>query len=203
MGREFSVVRVRATESTPAHRLRESIADAGGRSSVVGIVAGDVVGIVDEPPTLPAGVTGAIGPAGPLQLVSLSFARASVALSAALAYGRQGLHRADDLALQSAVLDDDVGGALEHRLLDGLRGLGRRGQTLQDTVREFLVCNASVTATAASLHVHVNTLRHRLDRFQALTGIDLRRTEDIVATWIALERLRVMPRPAPQDPGNR
>lgn len=191
-GSEFRAVRVRPSDRTPAHRLRELIADASGQSSLVGIVGGDVVGVVQAPPRLPPGITGGIGPAGPLQLVNVSFARASVALSAALTYGLEGLHSAAELALQAAVLDDHVGGALEHRVLVGLAGLGERGGVLADTAREFLACDASLTATAASLHLHVNTLRHRLARFEDATGIDLRRTEDLVAAWIALERLRVM-----------
>jgi putative transposase len=190
-GSGFRAVRVRPSARIPALRLRELIAEDCGQSSLVGIVGGDVVGVVEAPPRLPSGTTGGIGPAGRLHLLSVSFARASAALSAALVYHLEGLRSADDLALQAAVLDDDVGGALEHRVLAGLADLGDRGHVLADTAREFLACDASLTATAASLHVHVNTLRHRLARFQAATGIDLRRTEDLVAAWIALERLRV------------
>ena len=57
----------------------------------------------------------------------------------------------------------------------------------------YLASGMRVDASAKALIVHPNTLRHRLDRFQQLTGADLRKTQDVVEVWWALERRRVSP----------
>jgi DNA-binding PucR family transcriptional regulator len=52
--------------------------------------------------------------------------------------------------------------------------------------------------TAKDLHVHPNTLRHRLRRFEESTDANLRRASDVMELWWALERRRLVgsgPRP--------
>jgi DNA-binding PucR family transcriptional regulator len=39
--------------------------------------------------------------------------------------------------------------------------------------------------------VHPNTLRHRLRRFEEITGADLGRSQDLFRVWWALERRRL------------
>jgi purine catabolism regulator len=46
---------------------------------------------------------------------------------------------------------------------------------LEDTLRAFLDLGGRYVETAAALHVHVNTLRKRLERVEELTGRDARR----------------------------
>lgn len=43
---------------------------------------------------------------------------------------------------------------------------------------------------ARRLTVHPNTVRYRVKRFEQLTGLDLRRTEDLVTSWWLLNRRR-------------
>ena len=43
-------------------------------------------------------------------------------------------------------------------------------------------------ATAERLHIHPNTLRYRLSRYEELTGVDLGETEEMVGLWLALAR---------------
>ena len=65
------------------------------------------------------------------------------------------------------------------------RGRGEDGPAVQaHTARLWPEVWAQETATA--LHVHVNTLRHRLDRVEQLTGRDLGSMEDRVDLYIAL-----------------
>jgi DNA-binding PucR family transcriptional regulator len=45
--------------------------------------------------------------------------------------------------------------------------------------------------TARALHVHANTLRHRLRRFEEATGANLRDPRVVVELWWALERRRL------------
>lgn len=71
------------------------------------------------------------------------------------------------------------------RVLDGV---------LQDadlllTLRTHLRTGASPARTAAALHVHQNTVRHRLSRVESLLDRDLRDVEDLVDLQVALSVL--------------
>jgi DNA-binding PucR family transcriptional regulator len=48
-----------------------------------------------------------------------------------------------------------------------------------------------VEETARALHVHPNTLRHRLKRFEEATGATLRDPRHLVELWWALEHRRL------------
>jgi hypothetical protein len=63
----------------------------------------------------------------------------------------------------------------------------RRGGELEATLRAFLDHDGHWAATAAALHVHVNTLRNRLAKIADLTGRDVSRTPDRVDLFLALE----------------
>ncbi|GAA3204671.1 PucR family transcriptional regulator [Nonomuraea roseoviolacea] len=62
----------------------------------------------------------------------------------------------------------------------------RRGSDLERTLRTFLDHDGQWAATAAALHVHVNTLRNRLTKITDLTGRDVARTEGRVDLFLAL-----------------
>ena len=59
-------------------------------------------------------------------------------------------------------------------------------RALDATVR-----GGTLEAAARALHVHSNTLRHRLRRFEEATGATLRDPRDLVELWWALERRRL------------
>ncbi|GAA0354592.1 PucR family transcriptional regulator ligand-binding domain-containing protein [Actinoallomurus spadix] len=61
-----------------------------------------------------------------------------------------------------------------------------RGGGLETSLRAFLDHDGHWAATAAALHVHVNTLRNRMARIAELTGHDVNRTEDLVDLFLAL-----------------
>ncbi|MEV3989348.1 PucR family transcriptional regulator [Streptomyces sp. NPDC049837] len=68
--------------------------------------------------------------------------------------------------------------AFAARLLGPLRDHDSRHRTdLLPTLEAFLDCDASWTKCAARLHLHVNSLRHRITRIEHLTGRDLARLE--------------------------
>ncbi|GAB2481773.1 PucR family transcriptional regulator [Nocardiopsis aegyptia] len=52
----------------------------------------------------------------------------------------------------------------------------------------YLDSFGDVTAASARLHVHPNTLRHRLRRIGALTGLDLEDPDQRLLAWISLRR---------------
>ncbi|WP_119731399.1 PucR family transcriptional regulator [Thermomonospora amylolytica] len=62
-----------------------------------------------------------------------------------------------------------------------------RGGDLEKTLRAYLDHDGHWAATAAALHVHVNTLRNRLAKIADLTGRDVNRTPDRVDLFLALE----------------
>ncbi|MEV5747109.1 PucR family transcriptional regulator ligand-binding domain-containing protein [Actinoallomurus sp. NPDC052308] len=72
---------------------------------------------------------------------------------------------------------------------------GARGGGLETSLRAFLDNDRHWAATAAALHVHVNTLRNRMARIAELTGRDVNRTEDLVDLFLALraDTLRQLP----------
>lgn len=72
----------------------------------------------------------------------------------------------------------DARRAFADRLLGPLRDHDIRHRTdLLATLRAFLECDASWTTCAARLHLHTNSLRHRVTRIEQLTGRDLSRLE--------------------------
>ena len=64
---------------------------------------------------------------------------------------------------------------------------------LVESLRKFLASGARWQQTAAELHIHVNTLRHRLARVEQLTGRRLDRMSDRVDFWLALQATRTEP----------
>lgn len=78
--------------------------------------------------------------------------------------------------------------ALSDRVLGPVLSYDRsRDGRLMATLRAFLDADGNWNATAAALHVHVNTLRNRLAKVTELTGLDVARTPERVDLFLALE----------------
>jgi hypothetical protein len=152
----------------------------------------DVAGIAPTAPEPRPGAT--IGYAAPSRLDALpaAFAQASRALQTALAFGERGAFALADLSIRPAILaDEPLGDAFAARHLAPLAQLGRLGAELEATLRAFLDQGMRIEETARSLHVHPNTLRHRLRRYEEATGASLRDPRMLVELWWALERRRL------------
>ena len=90
-------------------------------------------------------------------------------------------------SLLLALQDEEVLTAFRRALLRPLEEHdARRRSRLVETLDRFLSSGCRWQETATALHVHVNTLRHRLDRVEQLTGRDLGSMEDRVDLYIAL-----------------
>lgn len=63
---------------------------------------------------------------------------------------------------------------------------GRYGADLVRTLDTFLSCSGSWNRYARLLHLHVNPLRYRIRRIDALTGRDLNRFDDRGDFFLAL-----------------
>lgn len=59
-------------------------------------------------------------------------------------------------------------------------------QELLSTIKAYLACNQSIKETAATLHIHANTLHYRLAQIKDLTGIDVKTSEGVVLFYLAL-----------------
>ncbi|HKP91485.1 MAG TPA: helix-turn-helix domain-containing protein [Thermoleophilaceae bacterium] len=205
-GGRYTALRARPGAEVDVRQLQRVIETSGATDQggvLAAVVDGHVWGLVSREPSVPAGqgVAG-LGPAGDLAGAAASFRLASRALETATAFGLTGVVSIDDLSLRPVILSEEhVGERLIRRYLDPLRELGEFGATLELTVQEYLRSGMRIDESAKALIIHPNTLRHRIDRFQQLTGADLRRTEDVIEVWWALERRRVSAARAPRAAG--
>src|SRR5215211_7322733 len=188
--RRYIPFRARSSGGAPLPR-RTAVALAGDEGLVTGLDR-DFAGIAARPPAARQGVV--CGLAAPARLESLpaAFASASRALQTAVAFGQEGALTLADLSIRPAILADEaLGDAFAARYLEPLEGLGRIGAELETTLRTWFDQEMRVEDTARSLHIHPNTLRHRLRRFEEATGATLRDPRDLVELWWALERRRL------------
>jgi hypothetical protein len=183
--RDYVPFRARAA----AHRVGTALAGDGGLAITLDR---DVAGIAPRPPDAVAGVACGLGPPARLPDVAASFAVASRALQTAVAFGQEGAFSLADLSIRPAILaDEPLGDAFAARYLDPLAALGRMGAELDTTLRAWFDQEMRIDETARVLHVHPNTLRHRLRRFEEVTGATLRDPRQLVELWWALERRRL------------
>jgi hypothetical protein len=96
----------------------------------------------------------------------------------------------DEVASHELLLASMPGSVLRsfrERLLGPLLAYDERHRAeLLPTLREFLACSGSWNACAATMYVHVNTVRYRIRRIEELTGRDLSRLDDQVDFFLAL-----------------
>jgi hypothetical protein len=184
---DHDYVPFRARAST--HRVASALAGGGG---LVIALDRDMAGIAPRAPAAVPGVACGVGPPAPLPDVAHSFAVASRALQTAVAFGQEGTFSLADLSIRPAILADaPLGDAFAARYLEPLDALGRMGAELDTTLRAWFDQEMRIEETARVLHVHPNTLRHRLRRFEQVTGASLRDPRHLVELWWALERRRL------------
>jgi PucR C-terminal helix-turn-helix domain len=183
--REYVAFRARALEgaATPRRLAADGLTTA---------LDHDLVGLSTQPTGPLPGVVVGVGPPARLAALPAAFAMASRALQTALAFGQEGVFSLADLSIRPAILSDEaLGEAFTGRHLEPLQALGRLGAELEDTLRVWFEQEMRIEETAKALHVHPNTLRHRLRRFEETTGANLRRPADLIELWWALERRRL------------
>jgi hypothetical protein len=186
-----------AVRAHPVHELsmralerQLGVADgAGPRRGLAALLDGDLVGFVQEP--FPGTVTAAVGvgPPAPLHDLGNSFRLATRALEGVTATGDTGPVTLDQLGLWPAVIADrDVGDELLRRVIDPVLAHGRTGDAVLETVVRYLANDLRLEVTAEEMFLHVNTVRYRLRRFEELSGMSLRRVDDLVQVWWAIQR---------------
>jgi hypothetical protein len=145
-------------------------------------------------PRAPKSVAGrlvAVSPPLPLDKLHVGFDEAVLVLETATRFAMSGVVQLSDLGPRPLVLADArTAEGLSVRHLAPLDAAGRSSSEIEETTRTYLECDQDVREVALSLAVHPNTVRYRVNRFQQLTGLDLRRTEDLVTAWWLLNRRR-------------
>ena len=183
----------RARRRRPQLPRRVALALAGD-DGLVTALDHDLVGLAARAPVADAGRRHRPRPAGAARpTLPNAFALASRALQTALAFGEEGTFSLADLSIRPAILADEaLGDAFAARYLEPLAALGRLGAELETTLRTWFDEGMRVEDAARALHVHPNTLRHRLRRFEEATGAEPAPTRaDLVELWWALERRRL------------
>ncbi|MER5948155.1 helix-turn-helix domain-containing protein [Streptomyces sp. NPDC001904] len=154
----------------------------------VGAALGTIV------PKVPDSVGGhlvAAGPPLPLAQLGAGFEEAVLTLETARRFAMSGVMHLADLGPRPLVLSDaHTADGLSARHLTALDTAGRSSAEIEETARTYLECDQDVGEVARRLAVHPNTVRYRVNRFQQLTELDLRRTEDLVTSWWLPNRRR-------------
>ncbi|MEU1709541.1 helix-turn-helix domain-containing protein [Streptomyces sp. NPDC005706] len=188
----------------PARSL-ESHGRGNGRGALLTVLDETVVGVVEEKPEIgDLGVTAGLGPPTDLTAVHRSFRAAGRLLEAARAYGLRGVYDLGDLSWRVAVVaEPELAELLLERYLRPLEAEGQFGALVEESVRGYLETGRHIREVARGAHVHVNTVRYRLRRFEELTGTSLDAPDTAVElSWaLAARELRTPPRgpagPAP------
>ncbi|MGH3352110.1 MAG: helix-turn-helix domain-containing protein [Nocardioides sp.] len=136
---------------------------------------------------------GAAGPVpGPLSspdAVVRGYDEARRCLAAAMTLGREGqVVTADDLGFVGLLLgtDGDPGAYVTSRLGPVVDYDKEKGSKLVETLRTYFAADRNLTRTAASLHVHVNTVTQRLERVTRLLGKGWQEPERQLEVQLAL-----------------
>ena len=190
-------VRANTADSTAALRATEDFILGDRREGTRGLVTlidGDLCGFVYRLPTKSDSAPTAVGVGGPVLAEHLphAFSLATRALRTATALGHTGVYDIGSLGLAPAVFADrEIGDMAVQRILTPVETLARSGENILETVQCYLANNLRLDVTAKDMWAHVNTVRYRLNRFEAYTGTSLRDVEDLTLIWWALMRRRL------------
>ncbi|MFC4334496.1 PucR family transcriptional regulator [Salininema proteolyticum] len=138
-----------------------------------------------------------VGIASPVSgTAKLTAALAEASFASRLAGERgAGVTVADESELTShelllSVVPDELKQAFLRRTLEPVLAYDRRHRSeLTKTLTEFLRGNGSWSRCASHLHLHVNTLRYRIERIEKLTGRDMAKIRDRVDLYLAVQML--------------
>jgi hypothetical protein len=183
-----------AGEGTHAHARAAAALRAGG---VLALTEGDrVVGLSsrrrDPTIALPAAAVAVVDAEVAREELAESLANVRLAIDIAVRDSRTGIVPIGDLTLDLLLARAPrLAADLRRRVLDalGAKHNSSRGD-LQRTVATYLALHRDRQQTAKRLHIHPNTLDHRLRRARELTKLDLDDPEDLATMVLALREDR-------------
>ncbi|WP_116114364.1 PucR family transcriptional regulator [Austwickia chelonae] len=186
----YAAVRASVTAGADAEQLRHRLESSGStpRSrAFVAIDNGICLGMVARTPDsgdIPVG----IGPFVPLDELGTSDAVAVVALRVAQQIGRRGVQGVAELGWRMAASEHpEITQLYTDRYLTPVLAQGAYGEEMLSAVHAHLANGLSIRNTAEALHVHINTARYRINRFEESTGADLSDPHTLVELVWALE----------------
>jgi hypothetical protein len=181
-----------AIELADIERYLQASSTPETRNALIALVDGDVCGIVRTMPPGPAPTRIGVSRAASLREMETAFREATRVAQTAAAFDRSGAQTLSSLGVRAAILgDDEVGDALVRRYIDPLEVLGATRDGMLDTIEQYFRCRSRLESAARALHVHVNTVKYRLARFEELTGARLRDPEVLLEAWWAVQRTRL------------
>jgi hypothetical protein len=189
--RLYWVIRARSDQTAQGDEIRahlESQTRTLGCSPLLGVIEGDIVGVVPTRPkasvtTMCAGVDGPVT----LEQVPHAFATASRMLDVALGFGMTGIFDLAGLGLRVPVASEpELGKMLTDRYLLPLRKAGEFGEVLEQTLTAYVAAGGNIKSTASALGVHPNTVRHRLRRIEDITGAFFDDLDSLIELWWAV-----------------
>jgi hypothetical protein len=152
---------------------------------LAGLIRGDARAIDDAYAVL------AVSAPVTLSDLSAGFRDAGSVLNTARRFGMIGVVDAQRMGLRPAVLAvPRLSEALYDRYVRAVFEATPMASDLLNTVEVFLVFQRRFQRVALELNMHVNSLRHRLERYREITGADLAETETVAEVWWALQHRR-------------
>ncbi len=199
--REYVAVRARPAKDVASWELDRALGfhtAAPHRPGLSTLLDGDICGFLSESPhDVTKGFVG-VGPPRPLDRLAESFRLATRALTTAAGFGLSGSHDLESLGVRPAMIaDHDVAGALKARYLDPISAT-QTGDEIISSLELWFEKNMHVERAAAALHVHPNTLRYRIARFEELTGVSLKDTYVALEVWWALQAASALSQAPPE-----
>ncbi|MER6974438.1 helix-turn-helix domain-containing protein [Nocardioides sp. NPDC000445] len=171
-----------AAATTAVRRLTD-----GSGPGLAATVGDTLVAVLPSLPTFRSGGAGlVVGIAGPVGAEELSVAHrlAVAAVPAAEATGLSGPAHISDVAPVAALLSRaDLAAALVARHRSAREDLGAAADAVAHTVRAWLEADRDASVVARARYVHENTVRNRVQRFAAVTGIDPHSTFGGITAW--------------------
>lgn len=148
----------------------------------------DVIRLIFSRVEASAAALGISMPVRDLTRLSAAYKQALFALNAS---AEPGVRRCRDLALPyllGILREDDLAASLLHPALEILGKYDRENDTeLLKTLEVYVRTGCNQTDTSGILHVHLNTLKYRMNRIRELTGMDLRNQEEVFYVWLSFK----------------
>jgi sugar diacid utilization regulator len=199
-----------------AERLPGALIGEVGDVVAAAVPAGEESGALDEVRGAVEAVRARVGEAAPELTLSVgigpvgrtahdfpaSFAGARRCVDVLRRLGRPGeTMAAEDLGVLGLFVDsarpEELAALARQVLGPVLERDARTGSALLQTLEAYLVAGCDARACAASLFVHVNTVKYRLRQVEELCGIDLRDPHDLLRVTMARLIVRLLGEGAP------
>lgn len=119
---------------------------------------------------------------------------ATQALTTAQAFNLSGSYSFADLALRSVITSQtSVGELLWNRYFSKFQKSDAQYELIVTTIGSLQEHGMNINQAAAAMHIHPNTLRHRLKKFESVSGCSLDDFETALEIWWAINYARSHP----------